>query len=206
MNVSEAFQQPGVGFYQISSKTGSVAAGAATKLIFYARNTSTSKLAHLLHLKLNGVIATTAFAVGQVLYEAYIARAFTAENGTPGGTALTISGQNAQLNSAFDTTALAVVRISTTAALAAPTWTLDAQPVGQLNSHSSAGFNAATPIIGSQYLPNEGDLFKVDLAAGQYPIVLGANEGVALQVTVPATGVWIAGVTMKWAETPLNIQ
>lgn len=205
MNILEAFQQPNAMFYQISSKTGSVAAGAATKLIFYARNASTSKLAHILHLKMNGVIATTAFAAGQVLYEAFIARGFSAENGTPGGTALTITGENARLKTSFDTTALSVVRIASTAALAAPTWTLDAQPFGQLNSHSSAGVNAATPIIGSQYLPNEGDLFKVDLAAGQFPIVLGANEGIGLQVTVPATGVWIAGITMKWAETLLNV-
>lgn len=205
MPILDLLRDPDSFQYQISSKTGSVAAGAATKLIFYARNASTSKLAHILHLKMNGVIATTAFAAGQVLYEAFIARGFSAENGTPGGTALTITGENARLKTSFDTTALSVVRIASTAALAAPTWTLDAQPFGQLNSHSSAGVNAATPIIGSQYLPNDGELFKADIANGDWPIVLGANEGVAIQVTVPATGVWIAGVTMKWAETHVAI-
>lgn len=205
MDIFEALKQPGVGYYQISSKTGSMAAGAATYLVFYARNASTTKLAHLLHLKLNGVIATTAFTAGQVLYEAYVARGFTAENGVPGGTALTITGENQRLKTSMDSTALSVIRIASTAALGAPTWTLDAQPIGQLNSHSSAGYNAATPIIGQQYLPNNGDLFKVDLGAGQFPLILGANEGIAVKVTVPATGVWTAGITMKWAETPIDV-
>lgn len=199
MGIRETLEQSAR--FQIASKTGSVAAGAATKLIFYTRNTSTTKYALVEHVKMNGVIATTAFAAGQVLYELYIARAFSAENGTPGGTALTITGANARLRTAQPTTALSVVRIASTAALGAPTWTLDSQPVGQLNAHSSAGYNSATPIIGQQYLPNNGELFKANVADGEMPIVLAANEGIAIQVTVPATGVWIAGVSMKWAES-----
>lgn len=194
------FKDPSTSHYAISAETGSITAGAATKLIWYCQWTSSTKVAIIRKVELEGVIATTAFAVGQVLYQLNIARAFTAENGTPGGTALTITGPNQRLASPYQSTAFGVIRIASTAALGAPTWTLDSNPVATINSHSSAGVNAATPIIGSQYV-SDGQLFNADIAGGESPIILHQNEGLALQVTVPATGVWIAGVNMKWAET-----
>src|SRR5581483_175117 len=127
--------------YSISAETGSVAAGAATKLIWYCQWTSATKVALIRKVELEGVIATTAFAVGQVLYQLNIARAFTAENGTPGGTALTITGANQRLASPYATTGFGVIRIASTAALGAPTWTLDSNPISTINSHSSAGVN-----------------------------------------------------------------
>ena len=69
--------------YQIAGTTGAVAAGASTKIIFYMQNTSATKMALIERVKVSGHIATTAYAVGQVLYELHIARGFTAENGTP---------------------------------------------------------------------------------------------------------------------------
>lgn len=187
--------------YSISGVTGALAAGAATKLVWYCRHTATDKLSLIKRVELEGLIATTAFAAGQILATLHIARAFTAENGTPGGTALTITGANQRLRSSMATMGMGVVRFSTTAVLGAPTWTLDANPIGSLNTHSSGGVGSATPIIGSQYLPNSGILFDCDLSNGDAPIILGANEGLAIQLAVPATGVWIAGVKMKWAET-----
>lgn len=188
--------------YQIAGVTGAVAAASGTKILFYAQNTSATKMAIIERVKINGHIATTAYAVGQVLYELHIARGFTAENVTPTGTALTITGLNQRLKTSFPSTAFAFVRIAgtTSTGIAAPTWTLDANPVGQLNSHSSADTSGATPIIGSQFLPNNGDLFNV-VGGGEYPIILGQNEGIGIRVTVPATGVAIHGITMKWAET-----
>lgn len=187
-----------LGQYAIAETTGAIAAGAsADSPIFYARNTSSTNLVVVTELSIDGMYATTAFAAGGIQIKAFIARAFTAENGTPGGTALTITTNNAKLRTSMGTTSIAVVRISTTAALAAPTWTLDAQPIGRIQTHSSAGFNAATPIIGSIYLPKT-DLLKA--SAGDHPVILAANEGIAVLATVPGTGVWLAGVRMKWAE------
>jgi hypothetical protein len=188
----------GASHFSISGTTGAIAAGAAAKLIFYARNTHATKLALIQRVLIDGVFATTAFAAGQVLYSLHVVRAFTAENGTPGGTALTITGNNQKLRTSHGGTAMGVIRIASTAPLGAPTFTADAQAVGQLNSHSSAGTGSATPIIGSQYVPNNGVLY--DAIAGDHPIVLAQNEGVSITVAVPATGVWTAGVTMRWAE------
>lgn len=190
-----------LGHYSISGTTGAMAAGAATRLTWYCRNTDASKLMLVEGITIDGVIATTAFAVGQVLYQLNVARAFTAENGAPGGTALTITGNNQKLRTFDDTTIAAVVRIASTASLAAPTWTLDSNSIGQLNSHSSAGVFAAAPILGQQYLPRDGLLYG---APDDCPIVLATNEGLGIQITVPATGVWTAGITMNWTETAVT--
>lgn len=195
----DALINDGTSHFAISATTGSMAAGAATDLIWYCRYTGSFQ-ALVRKITLDGLITTTAFAAGQILAKLSVARAFTAENGAPGGTALTITKPNQLLRSGLSATAMGVVRIATTAALGAPVWTLDSNPIGQLNSHSSAGVNAATPIIGSQYLPKDGVLWNAD-QMNDYPCVLENNEGLALQITVPATGVWIAGVTMEWDET-----
>ncbi len=199
-NWIDIFNDRGTSHFSISAETGSIAAGAATKLIWYCRWTSSTKVALVRKVELEGVIATTAFAAGQVLYSLNIARGFTAENGAPGGTALTLSGSDQREDTAYAITAMGVIRISSTAALGAPTWTLDDNPIATINTHSSAGKFSATPIIGSQDI-NDGQLFNADIAGGESPIVLHQNEGLAIQVTVPATGVWIAGINMKWAET-----
>jgi hypothetical protein len=90
-------------------------------------------------------------------------------------------------------------RVSTTAALTAGTKTIDSQPIGMITSHSSGGVGSATPIIGSIYLPTP-QLYKCDLASGEHPITLVQNEGLIIRSTVPATGVWVAGFTIKWME------
>lgn len=183
------------GIYKIAASTGAIAAGAATRLIFYARWSHATRRAFIRELALTGLIATTAFAAGGILVEAKVARGFTAENGTPGGTALTLTGNNAKQRTAFGTTDMAVIRASATAALATPTWTLDDQAYAAIQTHSSGGVGAATPIIGSIYLPKR-ELIKLD----DPPVILAQNEGVAIQVTVPATGVWTAGIEMTWSE------
>ena len=189
--------------YQIASKTGAIVAGTATKIIFYARNTSTTRLALIQHVEIDGHYTTTAYGVGLVLYELFFARAFTAENGTPNRVALTITGANQRLKTSWPKTAMGVIRINDTTqgGLGTPTWTLDSQPIGQLAGHSSAGYGVAAPIIGNQLLPNDGVLFHANVRDGECPIILGTNEGIGIQVTTATTGVGVHGVTMKWAET-----
>lgn len=189
----------GVDHYQISAVTGAIAAGAAANsIIFYARNANATKLVRLLRLTLDGMYATTAFAAGAITIKANIARSFTAEDGTPGGTALTLTGHNQKLRTSMATiAAMGVVRISTTAALAAPTWDLDDAELGQIATHSSGGWNSATPIIGSIYLPHR-ELYVP--REHEQPAILAPNEGIAIRATVPITGVWHAGITLGWGE------
>lgn len=188
-----------LGHYKLSTVTGAMAAGAATRTIFYLRWTDASRLCVITKLSIDGLIATTAFAAGQILVRAWVARAFTAENGTPGGTALTLTGHNAKQRTGMGSALMGVARVATTAGLADGTWALDSNSIGLINTHSSGGVGSATPIIGSIYLP-KFELLNPDGGDGEHPLVLAQNEGLIVQVTVPATGVWTAGVSTRWAE------
>ena len=187
-----------LGHYSIVGVSGAIAAGAtANTQVFYARNTSATNLMLIQQLSLEGMIATTAFVAGTIQMVAKVARSFTAENGTPGQTALTITGNNAKTRTSMGTTSMAVIRIANTGTIADPVWTLDSQGFGSILTHSSGGYQTATPIIGSIYLPDT-DFFRAE--AGDHPIVLAQNEGIAIMATVPATGVWSFAVQMRWAE------
>ena len=190
------------GYYSVAAQTGAIAAGAsADSEVLQFRWSSTTYLALITEILLTGMRATTAFAAGAIDIKASVARSWTA-NGT-GGTALEFGGDsqidNAVLRTAFADSAVGNFRVSTTAALGAGTKVLETNDIGQVTTHSSGGVGAATPIIGSIYLPTT-TLFQVDVQNGGYPLVLAANEGFVIRATVPATGVWNLGMLVKWAE------
>jgi hypothetical protein len=187
-----------LGHYQVSVQTGAIGAGmAANGELFQLRWTDATRLCVIQKISCNGLFASTAFTAGALTIAATIARSFTA-SGT-GGTALTLTGDNAQLRSSMGASLVGDARVSTTAALGAGTKTLDTQNIGLITTHTSGGTGSATPIIGSIYLPTT-ELFLCDTDSGEHPIVLAQNEGIVIRATVPATGVWTAGFTIKWAE------
>ena len=190
-----------LGHYNVAVQTGAVAAGAAANsAVFAARWADATRFAVLLRCWINGMRATTAFAVGTLDLKLTVARSYSVS--ATGGTVLTLSGNNQKQKTAMGSTLFGVsgdMRVATTAALGAGTWTLDVQDHGLITTHSSAGVGAATPIIGSIFLPMT-DLFDPDLADGHHPLVFAQNEGWVIRATVPATGVWNLGMTFKWAE------
>lgn len=187
-----------LGHYSVALQTGAIAAGAAANAeIFQLRWGDATRLCLVTEITFNGMRATTAFAVGTIDIKATIARSFTASGS--GGTATTLTGDLQQLRTNMGASLVTDMRVSTTAALGAGTKTLDTQDIGIITTHSSGGPGSATPIIGSIYIPTTY-LFKSDIASGEHPIVLAQNEGVVVRCTVPATGVWNAGVTVKWIE------
>lgn len=192
-----------LGHYKASVITGAIAAGAgADSEIAQFRWTDATRLAVITRVTLDGMIATTAFAAGQIRVYATVARSFSAA-GTGGGT-VTLSGNNQKLRASMGTSLFnssGEIRVATTAALGAGTKTFDGAPVGQINSHS-AQFGIAAPVIGwvgPACGPNV-DLVNVDIASGEMPIVLAQNEGLIVRATVPGTGVWTQGITFRWAE------
>ena len=189
-------------YYSVAVQTGAIAAGAAANSeIFQFRWDNANYMAAITEVSLTGVIATTAFAAGAITFKMTISRAFTVDGS--GGTALVFGGDsnvdNAALRTTFADSRSDDFRIATTAALTAGTQALEANDIGQITTHSSGGTEAATPIIGSIYLPTT-TLFKADQMTGHYPLVLAADEGFVVRATVPATGVWIAGLLVRWAE------
>jgi len=188
------------GHYSLVSGTGNMAAGAGTNAeLFHFRWTAPDIIARILEFKVTGLRASTAFAVGAIDIDLYIARSWTA-SGT-GGTFPVLSGNNQKLDTRFGTSLMVGQRVATTAPLGVGTKTLDTQPVGTITTHSSGGFSTATPIIGSIYLPTV-ELFKAEIGDCQSPIHLQQNEGIVLMASVPATGVWQLKFSMTWVESP----
>ncbi len=195
----KAIDAGALGHYAVSVQTGAIGAGAAANSeIFQLRWSDASRFCVVTKILLTGVRATTAFAAGAIDFKATVARSWTV-SGT-GGTALTLTGEQAQLRTSFGTSLMGDMRVATTAALGAGTKTLDTQDIGIITTHSSAGWNSATPIIGQIYQPMI-ELWKPDTDRGEHPLVLAQNEGVVVRATVPATGVWNASVTVQWTET-----
>lgn len=196
--VSKPQPSGSLGHYQLSVQTGAIGAGmAANGEIFQFRWTDATRLCIINKITINGMFASTAFAAGGITLAAAICRSWTADGS--GGTALTLTADNNQLRTSMGASLVGAARIATTAALGAGTKTIDAQNIGMITTHSSGGTSSATPIIGNIHLPMI-DLFDCDVACGEHPIVLAANEGIIIRATVPATGVWTAGLNIKWAE------
>ena len=189
-------------YYAVAVQTGAIAAGAgANSEVLQFRWDNANYRAAITEVSVTGMIATTAFAVGAITLKMTESRAFTADGS--GGTALVFGGDSNVDNAALRTTMadsrVDDFRIATTAALTAGTQALEANDIGQITTHSSGGTGAATPIIGSIYLPTN-TLFAADQVKGQYPLVLAADEGFVVRATVPGTGVWILGLLVRWAE------
>lgn len=199
-NTNRPIDHGSLGHYKASVVTGSMAAGlGADSEILQFRWTDATRLAVITKLTLDGMYATTAFAAGAMRIYATIARSFTVA-GTGGGT-LTITGNNQKMRTSMGTTLLGELRTATTAALTAGTKTFDGAAVGQANAHS-AQFGIAAPVIGwvgPAFGPNT-DLLVPDLGDGEHPVVLAQNEGLVVRATVPGTGVWVLGMSIRWAE------
>lgn len=182
-----------LGHYQVSTVTGAIAAGmAANGEVFQLRWTDATRLCLIQKIYITGLRSTTAFVAGTIDIKATIARSWTA-SGT-GGTALTLTGDQASLRTSMGTSLVGDARIATTAALGAGTKTLDTQDLGMITTHTGA-----VPAVGNIALPLY-EIFECDVTDGEHPVVLAQNEGIVVRATVPATGVWNIGVTVKWCE------
>lgn len=188
-----------LGAYKLATSTGSMAAGlAADSEILQFRWTDATRFAVITRFTLDGMWASTAFVAGQIRIVATIARSFTAA-GTGGATA-TLTGNNLKMRTTMGTSLVSEIRVASTAALGAGTKTLDAQSIGQVQTHSAA-FGIATPVVGvvGPALGPYVDLVTYG-AAGSHPIVLAQNEGLIIRATVPGTGVWTLGMGIEWTE------
>lgn len=190
------------GHYGLTYTTGSIAAGlTAASNIFLFKWTSQTTRCYIQSVRCTGLIASTAFAVGPIVLNLRVIRAWT---GTPSGGATTaMTGNLGKLDVNFGSSDSPLILTSTTSALSVGTSTADAGFLGSILTHSSGGFSSATPIIGSLYMP-DNTFFRADVASGQSPLIIGYQEGIAIQATVPGTGVWQAGFQVKWAERPLS--
>ena len=179
------------GIYSACAISGVMAAGlAAAAEIWQFRWTSTTKLAFIKHIHFHAAVDTTGFTAGTLIFNLFKATAFTVA-GTGGGT-LTLTGNNGKMKTTgMPASAVAEIRVATTAALGAGTKTL----LDTAHSTIVTGVGTAA----GQDLLNDHELTHVHFE-GDHPIVLEANEGIVIQATVPATGTWKFGVESIWEE------
>lgn len=128
------------------------------------------------------------FTAGFMHFDMFAARSFSASDS--GGTAGTLTNNNAKLRTSFPTSLLTDFRVPTTGTLTAGTRTLDTDPLATLGL-------SVVATAGSEPL-SQFPLFNVE--PGECPLILANNEGFVIQATVPATGTWQLGVSVLWDE------
>ena len=188
-----------LGHYRLGMTSGTIAAAlAANGELFQFRWTDATRLCVVQKVLISAGANVAATAAGLVNLDLVIARSWSAA-GT-GGTAATITGNNAKTRTSMGTTLLGEARCATTAALGAGTKTLDAQSIG--NVFIGIGTGAITASHRLQ-LVDKIDLMEIDADMSIHPVVLAQNEGLVIKngATVwPASMTWGLSVTVVWAE------
>lgn len=184
-----------LGAYCLSASTGTMAASlAAGSQVFSFRWTDATRVCVITRIVCDGAAnAGTAFAAGVAKFESVIARSYTADSAT--GTLITLGGNNQKLRTSMGTTLVtsgASARIAATAAITAGTQTLDANPFGQV-------MGGVVATAGTQFISGDATFYDAG-STNMYPVVLAQNEGFIIRATVPATGTWSAGFSVRWYE------
>jgi len=206
-----------LGAYSLAAKTGALAAtmGANSPLFSTRWGDSTGKFALIerIFISVNTVGAITAAVATD--FDLIFARAFTASDS--GGTALTLTGNNAKRRTSMGTSIFSTVnsdmRIASTAQLTAGTRTLDAQSLRISPSCQTpllagqAWFGGAISATGAATVASGGpelDLCMWDayLSGTFHPIILAQNEGFIFRLLSagPATGTFTVKINFDWME------
>jgi len=181
-----------LGSYNFQAITGTMAAGlSAGSPIFSFRWGNASNLCLLKRIRISMNSLGTGFTAGVGRFEAFFARSFSASDS--GGTAVTLTTNQAKRRTSFGTSLVTDCRISSTATLTAGTRTLDTLPFVGVTFGVGTGTN--TVMLATV------DLWVPGLEGGaDWPLVFAQNEGLVIQATVPATGTWNAQVGLFWDE------
>lgn len=201
VRTSPLAQSTVLGSYRYSGVTGTLAAAlAAGGQIFYVRWTDATRyfVLHKFSAHFQCLTPFTAATLTDFGFDLFKATAVSAgSGGTDVGAVVKTKMRTSMGASLLDATGL--VRISTTAALGALT-TLDASPIAQSVGDTQRVNPAAATEEATVNNPNLE--YWVDMASGEYPLVLSANEGLVLRnrAVWPAAGTGIVRVEMAWSE------
>ena len=179
------------GSYRDSAKSGAMTAGLAANAPIYSFQWTSSLLALIKRIKFNAWTQATGFAAGIAEFDLFIARSFTAADG--GGNQSNLAAGGGRMRSTMPH-AQALIMSSSTAALTPGTRTLDADPISRRIAAAPVGTNA--PLY-----PDAITLYEAQ--QGEHPLLFVQNEGLVLQATVPATGLWQFNIMTEWDEIVL---
>jgi hypothetical protein len=129
------------------------------------------------------------FSAGTVTFDMFVARQFTVND--TGGTIANLYQSNVLRT--IMSSSLAQITFASTGALIPGTRTVDPYP---LDSQTVV----APQTAGAPFTATRMTLFEK--LQGEHPLLLAANEGFVVRVTVPAAGVgtWQFAVTTEWDE------
>ncbi len=185
--------------YRVSAFTGTIGAAlAANSEVFQFRFVSGTKTYALInHIQLNGAgVVAVSTAIGPIGWYVTPARAWTAAGS--GGTRITNTGDNMQLETAIATSQVSDIGIATTGALTAGTKTLDSASIGQ---HITGTLTGAATVQQFGQLAGTEDLFRAEDNGGM-PLVLANQEGFVIRTTHagPAALTYVVGFSVQWTE------
>jgi hypothetical protein len=179
-----------LGNYSVGANSGIMAAGlAANSPIVSFRWADATNLCLIKKIQFSAAAGATAFAAGLANFKWFIARSFSAVD--TGGSSFLPSTNFNKLRATMGTTLLNSLLASQTATLTAGTRTKDTNPF-------AATIAGVPAVIGQQLVP-PGTLIY-ERKPGEFPLILVQNEGIILEATVPATGVWGFTMNIDWTE------
>jgi hypothetical protein len=172
------------------------AALAANSEIFQFRWPDATRFAVINEVKISACVTTTFFAAGVPVQIDLVRATGWSIDGT-GGTrpapAALLKKRTSMGSSLMTTNAIGII---TTAALGAGTKTLE--------TLAQATLVAPGPITASlngQIIAPGTIMWRSEVGDGQHPFVLAQNEGFVIRVVaVPATGTWMAAISVDWTE------
>lgn len=193
-----------LGQYMAFGETGSIGAGALTDAELFQLRYTGGNIVLVHSVVLEYVVATTAFATGELSYSLTKATGWSVD-GTGGALQ---TPEKLRTSMAAPTTTF---RVPTTAALGAGTKTLATNRLRKIRGNALSGAAGAggIPLSGlttsaavTSGIPTPLALYPSPFAPDSivHPICLVANEGIVVRITQPATGVAIHGVTIRFSE------
>lgn len=186
-----------LGAFSLGMRTGVMAAAlAANSEIFQFRWSDASRLCVIREIRMSASVSTTFFAAGVPLQVDLLKSTGWTVAGSGGTRASPAALLKRRTSMGASLVAASDVGIASTIALTAGTKTLETLALSTLV--------AACPITASlngTILPTDTVLWRADVGDGDHPLVLVQNEGFVITIPgIPATGTWMAGVTVGWAE------
>jgi hypothetical protein len=181
-----------LGIYQLAGSSAVMAANlAANSPIVAFRWADATKLCLVKRFNLSMAAGATAFAAGVAKFNLYVARSWSVND--TGGTQFLPSGNSNKLRVSNMGTSLVAngdFRIGQTGVLTAGTRTKDSQPLSSVT--------AGAPAVAGQNILAPFDM--IYQRPGEFPLILAQNEGLVLESTVPATGVWQFSCYLDYSE------
>lgn len=197
-----------LGHYRVAQKSGAVAAtlGALAHAGSF-RWADLTRYAVLTRIRAGYSVTSAVTTATPMDLRAIIARGFSVDF-TTNATAISlaaISNTN-KMRASMGASLMTTVgpRIMTTVAMSGQTLTEDAAPIGmtvwkQLHASTATGTAVALPVGAAGPMQ---DVYVARMEAGEYPVVLTANEGVLLQPVTAcfASGTFAYYFEWTWAE------